>query len=504
MSQTTPLLGLPYLDAAQAQKHVIHNEALRLLDAVVQLAVADRDLGAPPAEPANGDRYIVAAGAGGAWAGRAGQVAAWQDGAWAFFAPAPGWLAWVADEAVLVAWNGEAWVIAGGSGGGSGVDDIVDMLGINDEADETNRLVVASAASLFNHVGAGHQHKINKAAAGDTASVLFQTNYSGRAEVGTASDDKLHLKMSADGAAWTEAMVVDGTGKILVGHNTSVNVGSAGAQTVSMQVHGTDAGTAQAGVYRWSDDNGGSTFSVVKSRGVSKGTRGLVAQDDVIGLFTFYGDDGANFPVAAAIRVAVDGMPGVNDMPGRIMFFTTPDGSAGSVERLRVNSGGHTLPGADNAYTLGQSGARWSAVWAANGTIQISDARDKDVIGGLGFAGALVDAVDPVLFRWKVGGNVVRPSETEATRDESGSEEPTFETVPHPGARAHAGFLAQDIKAAMDGAGVDFGAWGLEDKDDPTSRQFMRPDQLVAVLWAALKETRGEVEAMRAQLPLPK
>jgi hypothetical protein len=69
-----------------------------------------------------------------------------------------------------------------------------------------------------------------------------------------------------------------------------------------------------------------------------------------------------------------------------------------------------------------------------------------------------------------------------------------------PGVRAHAGWLAQDIKAAMDTAGVDFGAWGLDDPSDPLSRQWVRPDQLVAVLWAALKETRAEVAALRARL----
>jgi len=52
----TPHLGLPTLAAAQAQKHVTHNEALHRLDALVMLAVADRDLAAPPAAPAEGDR----------------------------------------------------------------------------------------------------------------------------------------------------------------------------------------------------------------------------------------------------------------------------------------------------------------------------------------------------------------------------------------------------------------------------------------------------------------
>ncbi len=117
---TTPNLQLPYLIAAQAQKHVTHNEALRALDAIVHLSVLDRDLTAPPASPADGDRYLVAASATGAWSGKSGSVAAFQDGAWAFYQPRAGWIAFVADEAVVLAWNGSAWVGAFGSGGSGG------------------------------------------------------------------------------------------------------------------------------------------------------------------------------------------------------------------------------------------------------------------------------------------------------------------------------------------------------------------------------------------------
>ena len=88
-------LSLPYIHAAQAQKHVTHNEAIRALDAIVQLAVLDRDLTAPPGSPAEGDRYIVAEAPTGAWSGRAGDVAAFQDGAWVFLSPREGWRAWI-------------------------------------------------------------------------------------------------------------------------------------------------------------------------------------------------------------------------------------------------------------------------------------------------------------------------------------------------------------------------------------------------------------------------
>lgn len=117
---TTPNLQLPYLIAAQAQKHVTHNEALRALDALLHLSVIDRDLAAPPASPADGDRYVVAAGATGAWSGKSGSVAAFQDGAWAFYQPRTGWICFVADEAAMLAWSGWAWVSMSGSGGPSG------------------------------------------------------------------------------------------------------------------------------------------------------------------------------------------------------------------------------------------------------------------------------------------------------------------------------------------------------------------------------------------------
>lgn len=110
MPDTTAHLALPFIMAAQAQKHVTHNEALRLLDGIVQLSVLDRDLTDPPASPAEGARYIPATGASGAWAGWDGSIAYWIDGAWMRILPAPGWLAWVVDEAQAIVWTGTAWI----------------------------------------------------------------------------------------------------------------------------------------------------------------------------------------------------------------------------------------------------------------------------------------------------------------------------------------------------------------------------------------------------------
>ncbi len=207
----TPNLKMPNIEAAQAQKHITHNEALRVLDAIVQLSVNDRDLTTAPLSPVDGARYIVAAAATGIWAGKDQQIAAWQDNAWDYYVPQEGWLAWVADEDKLLAWDGTVWNEVSGGGGGSANLNPADggLIGINSTASTTNRLSVSSPATLFNHEGNGHQQKINKNTAGDTASQLYQSGFSGRAEIGLTGDDDFHFKVSPDGTSWVEAINID-------------------------------------------------------------------------------------------------------------------------------------------------------------------------------------------------------------------------------------------------------------------------------------------------------
>ena len=111
MSDSTHL-ALPFLEAAQAQKHVTVNDALTRLDALVHLAVESASLSIPPGSPGAGDRWIVAGGATGDWAGEEGKLAAWIDGAWVIFNPQDGWQAWVKDAQNWLIYSGGAW--AGG------------------------------------------------------------------------------------------------------------------------------------------------------------------------------------------------------------------------------------------------------------------------------------------------------------------------------------------------------------------------------------------------------
>ena len=221
----TPRLALPLIEAAQAQKHVTHNEALLRLDAQIQLAVLDRDLAVPPAAPTDGDAWLVAAGASGDWTGMTGRVAARRAGAWLFLEPRAGWLCWVADESRLLVHDGASWTdFATASGllrGTALADGSLAGLGVATAPDATNRLAVKSDAVLFaaddvsGHGTGDVRLALEKTTPARDAALLFETGWSGRALFGLLGSDDLSLKVSPDGAAWTEAIhIAAATGRL--------------------------------------------------------------------------------------------------------------------------------------------------------------------------------------------------------------------------------------------------------------------------------------------------
>ncbi|KAF0674600.1 hypothetical protein PMES_02982 [Profundibacterium mesophilum KAUST100406-0324] len=211
MSSISPQLSLPLLQPSQAQKHVTHNEALVMLDHLVQLTLEAVDALAAPDAPAPGSVYALGAAPVGAWEGHGGQLAAFIAGGWVFHLPRDGWRAYDRSAGRLLVFSQAAWRALAPA---EIETDNLDGLGIGTAHDPVNRLAVASDASLLSHAGADHRLKINKAAPQDTASLLFQSGFSGRAEIGLAGEEALSVKVSADGASWTTALRVapeDGT-----------------------------------------------------------------------------------------------------------------------------------------------------------------------------------------------------------------------------------------------------------------------------------------------------
>jgi len=243
MSDTTPRSALPLLAAAQSQKHVTHNEALLELDALIATTILDRDLSTPPSTPGDGDTYLVKATGTGEWTGQDNKLAYAIDGAWRFYAPFEGLAAYVADEAKLIFYNGSAWADFA-----SVVPlENLPMLGVNASADSTNKLSVASAAVLFNNIGAGTQVKLNKASAGDTASLLYQTASSARAELGLTGDDNFHVKVSPDGSTFYESLVLNrNTGSVLLKHIDISAATTLGATHLGRNVRADASGAAFA------------------------------------------------------------------------------------------------------------------------------------------------------------------------------------------------------------------------------------------------------------------
>ena len=210
MSDNTTHLLLPYILAAQAQKHVTHNEALQLLDGLVQLSVLDRDLTAPPGSPADGDRYIVASGGTGDWAGWDQNVALWTDGAWLRLPPRTGWRAWVEDEDLLLVYDGTSWV-----GTTPAFLQNMALLGLGTTAEASNPFSAKLNAALWTaktvaEGGTGDLfYTMNKETAADDLGLTLQTGFVTKALVGLFGSDRFRLAVSADGGTFFDGLSVD-------------------------------------------------------------------------------------------------------------------------------------------------------------------------------------------------------------------------------------------------------------------------------------------------------
>ncbi|MFN3845013.1 MAG: DUF2793 domain-containing protein [Paracoccaceae bacterium] len=200
MPDTTPNLVMPYIMQAQAQKHVTHNEALLVLDATVQLCLEAVGENEPPTTPQDGQTWAIGPEPTDRWIGHAGQLAMRAAAGWIYVDAKNGWRAWDRSSNTLRIWREGSW-------GPLPMSDL-DGLGIGTAFDATNRLAVVSDATLLTHDGGGHQLKINKATEADTGSLLFQTGWSGRAEMGLSGNDDFVVKVSQDGAVWQSALQV--------------------------------------------------------------------------------------------------------------------------------------------------------------------------------------------------------------------------------------------------------------------------------------------------------
>ena len=128
-----------------------------------------------------------------------------------------------------------------------------------------------------------------------------------------------------------------GDDRLFIGSNAGTNIG----QGQRIQVMGNSQASSGMSLMCGSADAIGPSFEFLKSRNTAIGSRTIVADDDIVGRVVGRADDGTDMNSALAeIRFSIDGTPGENDTPGRISFYTTPDGSASLSERLRIHNNG--------------------------------------------------------------------------------------------------------------------------------------------------------------------
>ena len=147
-----------------------------------------------------------------------------------------------------------------------------------------------------------------------------------------------------------ERLRVDGSGRLLIGISTPRSPAS---NTPRLQLEGTNNAESSFSITRNSANNAGPNFILNKTRGTSTGADTVVNNGDALGNIQWAGNDGTDSDnIAAQIRAEVDGTPGANDMPGRLIFYTTNDGANTATERLRINSAGNVGIGTTPSFLL--------------------------------------------------------------------------------------------------------------------------------------------------------
>jgi hypothetical protein len=110
MTLQTDRLALPLLATAKAQKEMTHNEALVILDSMVQPVVVAVSPPAVPTSPTLGQAWIVGTSPTGAWTGQGGALAVWTAGGWRFVAPFEGMTIWCVADSMAFRRAGSSWL----------------------------------------------------------------------------------------------------------------------------------------------------------------------------------------------------------------------------------------------------------------------------------------------------------------------------------------------------------------------------------------------------------
>jgi hypothetical protein len=305
------------------------------------------------------------------------------------------------------------------------------------------------------------------------------------------------------GAATTERARIDSSGRLLVGTSsafdsvalgTDFSLGIERANYVGIALKSNIANAVP------------SYLAFNKSRGTTLNSKTIVANNDELGAIVFGGADGTNMVTAAAIVANVDGTPGTNDMPGRLVFSTTADGASSPTERMRITNNGSvgigvTDPAAGASATSGVAFRPGSHdVWfnhangVASGTVYAYFTYNSGSIGSISQNGTTAVAYNTTSdYRLKenivpLTGAADRVNQLEVRR---------FNFIAEPD-RVVDGFIAHEVQAVVPEAIT--GEKDAVDDDGKPIYQGIDQSKLVPLLTAALQEALAEIESLKARV----
>ena len=359
------------------------------------------------------------------------------------------------------------------------------------------------------------------AASGPTNFIEF---YGSDARVGLLGTDNDGVYLRSDSAGPNnlifktdgnnERVRIDSSGRLLVNTSSSKTISSYSNSLLQVKQ---DNSSTQAAFSAVAYGSSGTTFPrILLSR--ANGTEAsptAAVQNTNMGYIQFHGYDGTGFIPSALITAQVDGTPGVNDMPGRLVFSTTADGADSPTERMRIDSQNNILIGQTTTNIPGFGNTTEGAAFAAGGTVLCISRNDGQ--GTLGLNRNSSNGVLAVFSREGVDVGSIDVTTTSTTYNTSSDYRLKENVVPLTGAadrvnqlQVHRFNFIADPDTTVDGflaheaqAVVPECVTGTKDEiDDEGNPVYQGIDQskIVPLLTAALQEALAKIETLEQRL----
>ncbi len=291
--------------------------------------------------------------------------------------------------------------------------------------------------------------------------------------VSTSTDDSAYLVAVNDNTTSSQTPVYDSNVQVDLGTNTQISVYSP--------------------VY--SAPFGGGGFAAIRSGGGSLGDTNTRVYPGLIDIYT-----NSSTGTSLQLHGTSGAIYGSFSHASNEFYFNTASSHhlnlAPSTQQIKPR--GNLLPTPDNSFDCGTGSNRWNEVYAANGTIQTSDQRQKTNIISSDLGLNFITRLNPVSYKWIVGQNIVQHEEDGSVcRDENNE----IITTPVAGVRNHYGLISQEVKSTLDELGVtDFAGWVILDVDDPDSIQSLRYTEFISPMIKAIQELSEKNTALEARI----